>query len=182
MGHVGKSFKVSLEHEWPQHPAAWRAVERKLLFLASLVVARKSMVRTGKEDIVVRSSLLLSANWKPSFLLDQMLDAASFLIIFLLALMPPNGWKNNTLGLLLQRFNLLLFSCQVMSDSLWPDGLQYARLPCPSPTPRVCSDSCPSSQWCHPTISSSATPFSFCPQSCPGYQSFPMSQLFESGS
>ena len=182
MGHVGKSFKVSLEHEWPQHPAAWRAVERKLLFLASLVVARKSMVRTGKEDIVVRSSLLLSANWKPSFLLDQMLDAASLLIIFLLALMPPNGWKNNTLGLLLQRFNLLLFSCQVMSDSLWPDGLQYARLPCPSPTPRVCSDSCPSSQWCHPTISSSATPFSFCPQSCPGYQSFSMSQLFESGS
>ena len=98
------------------------------------------------------------------------------LIIFLLALMPPNGWKNINLPLLLQRFNLLLFSCQVMSDSLKPHGLQYARLLCPSPTPRVCSDSCPLSQWCHPTISSSATPF-FGPQSFPG---FPMSQLFES--
>ena len=54
-----------------------------------------------------------------------------------------------------------------MSDSLRPHGLQHARLPRPSPTPRVYSNTCPSSWWCHPTISSSATPFSSCPQSFP---------------
>ena len=52
------------------------------------------------------------------------------------------------------------FSCSVMSDSLWPRGLQHPRLPCPSPTPGACSNSCPLSQWCHPTISSSVVPFS----------------------
>ena len=54
-----------------------------------------------------------------------------------------------------------------MSDSLWPHGLQHTRLPCPSPSPGVCSDSCPSSQWCHPTISSSVVPFPSCLQSFP---------------
>ena len=52
-----------------------------------------------------------------------------------------------------------------MSDSLWPNGLQHARIPCPSPSPGVCSNLCPLSQWCHPTISSSIAPFSSCPQS-----------------
>ena len=59
---------------------------------------------------------------------------------------------------------LLLFSCQVVSDSLWAHGLQHARLPCPSPSPGVCSNSCPLSQRCHPTISFSVVPFS-CPPS-----------------
>ena len=68
-----------------------------------------------------------------------------------------------------------------MSDSLGPDGLQHARLPCPSPTPRACSNSCPSSQWCHPTISSSVIPFSSRLQSFPASGSFPMSQFFTSG-
>ena len=65
-----------------------------------------------------------------------------------------------------------------MSDSLWPHGLQHARLPCPSPSPGVCSHSHPFSQWCHPTISSSVTPVPSCPQSLPASGSFPMSQLF----
>ena len=65
-------------------------------------------------------------------------------------------------------------------DSLWPHGLQHARLPCPSPTPGVCSNSCPSSQWCHPTISSFVIPFS-CLQSLPASGSFQMSQFFASG-
>ena len=56
--------------------------------------------------------------------------------------------------------SLLLLSHSVMPDSLWPRGLQHARLPCPPPSPRACSDSCPLSQWCHPTISSSVVPFS----------------------
>ena len=65
-----------------------------------------------------------------------------------------------------------------MSNSLWPHESQHARPPCPSPTPRVHSDSCPRSQWCHPAISSSVVPFSSCPQSLPASESFPMSQLF----
>ena len=72
------------------------------------------------------------------------------------------------------------FSCSVMTDSLWPHGLQHTRLPCPSPTPRVHPNPCPFSQWCHPTISSSVIPFSFCPQSFPASGSFPLSQLFAS--
>ena len=76
---------------------------------------------------------------------------------------------------------LLLFSRSVMSDSLRPHGLQQARLPCPSLSPRACSNSCPLSQWCHPTISSSVVPFSSCLQSFPTSGSFPMSQLFTWG-
>ena len=73
------------------------------------------------------------------------------------------------------------FSHSVMSDSLWSHGLQHARLPCPSPTPGAYSNSCPSSQWCHLTISCSVIPFSSCPQSLPASGSFPMSQFFASG-
>ena len=65
--------------------------------------------------------------------------------------------------------------------TLQPNGLQHARLPCPSPTPRAYSDSCASSWWCHPTISSSVVPFSSCLQSFPASGSFPMSQFFTSG-
>ena len=73
------------------------------------------------------------------------------------------------------------FSRSVVSDSLWPHGLQHARPSCPSPIPRVHSNSCPLNQWCHPTISSSVVPFSSCPQSFPASGSFQMSQLFASG-
>ena len=68
-----------------------------------------------------------------------------------------------------------------MSLSLQPRGLQHARLPCPSQSPGACSNSCPLSQWCHPTISSSFIPFSSCLQSFPASVSFPMSRLFASG-
>ena len=70
------------------------------------------------------------------------------------------------------------FSRSVVSDSLRPHESQHARPPCPSPNPGVHSDSWPSSQWCHPAISSSVVPFSSCPQSLPASESFPMSQLF----
>ena len=73
------------------------------------------------------------------------------------------------------------FSRSVMSESLRPHELQHTRPPCPSPTPRVHSDSCPSSQWCHPAISSSVVSFSSCPQSLLASESFPMSQLFAWG-
>ena len=72
------------------------------------------------------------------------------------------------------------FSSSVVSNSLWPHGLQHTRLPCSSATPGAYSNSCPSSQWCLPTISSSVVPFSSCLQSFPASGSFPMSQFFTS--
>ena len=71
-------------------------------------------------------------------------------------------------------------SDSVMSDSLQSHGLQNIRFPCKSPTPETCSNSCPSSEWCHPTISSSVVPFSYCLQSFPALGSFPVSQFFTS--
>ena len=68
-----------------------------------------------------------------------------------------------------------------MSDSLWPNRVQCVRLPCPSLSPRVCSNACPLSRWCHPIISSSVVPSSFCLQSFPASGSFPVSQFFASG-
>ena len=76
----------------------------------------------------------------------------------------------------LGRLALLQFS-SVVSDSLWPHESQHARPPCPSQTPGVCSNSCPSSRWCHPAISSSVVPFSSCPQSLLASGSFPMSPM-----
>ena len=68
-------------------------------------------------------------------------------------------------------------SRSVMTDALWPLGLQHARLPCPSPCPRICSNSCPLSQWCHTSV----VPFSSCFPCFPASESFPVSQLFASG-
>ena len=76
---------------------------------------------------------------------------------------------------------ILLFSRPVLSDSLRPHGLQHTRFLCPSLSPRVCSNSCPLSWWCYPTISFSITFFSSCPESFPASGSFPVSQLFASG-
>ena len=73
------------------------------------------------------------------------------------------------------------FSCSVVSNSLWPHGLQHSRLPCPLPTPRVYSNSCPSIQWCHLSISFSVVPFSSHLQSFPETRSLPRSQFFVSG-
>ena len=78
-------------------------------------------------------------------------------------------------------FQPVQFSRSLMSDSLQPHGLQHARLPCPSPTLGACSNSCPSSQWCHPTISSSGIPFSSCLQSFPASGPFPKNQIFTLG-
>ena len=78
-------------------------------------------------------------------------------------------------------FFCLLFSHSVMSDSLWPQGLQHVRLPWPPPSPGACSNSCPSSRWCHPNILSSVSPFSSCLQSFAPSGSFQMSQFFAPG-
>ena len=87
----------------------------------------------------------------------------------------------NTFHHYLYQFSSVQSSRSVVSNSLRFHEPQQARPPCPSPTPRVYPNSCPSSWWCHPAISSSVIPFSSCPQSLPASESFPMSQLFASG-
>ena len=83
--------------------------------------------------------------------------------------------------LMIHQFSSVQFSRSVMSNSLRPHKSQHARPPCPSPSTGVHSNSCPLSQWCHPTISSSVIPFSSYPQSLPASETFPMSQLFSWG-
>ena len=78
------------------------------------------------------------------------------------------------------KYSVETFSSSLMSNSLWPHGLQHARLPCPSPTSRACTNSCPLSRWCHPTIPSSAVPTSSRLESFPASGSFPKSQFFAS--
>ena len=90
------------------------------------------------------------------------------------------NWKPSRLAFVFA-ISSVQFSCSVMSDSLQPHELQHARPPCPSPSPRIYSNSCPSSQWCHPAISSSVIPFSSFPQSLPASGSFSTSQLFAWG-
>ena len=89
--------------------------------------------------------------------------------------------KLKEVGKTTRPFSSVQFSHSVMSNSLRPHGLQQARLPCPSPTPGSCSNSCASNWWCHPTISSSVVPFSSCLQSFPASGSFPMSQFLALG-
>ena len=90
-------------------------------------------------------------------------------------------WTSSLKHSLFSAISTSQFSCSVMSDSLQPHGLQHARPPCPSPTPRVYSNSCASTQWCHPTISTSVIPFSSSRQSFPESGSFLMSHFFTSG-
>ena len=96
-----------------------------------------------------------------------------------------SNWTTTMVFWMLHLSTRVLFfssvSCSVVSNSLQPHELQHARLPCPSPSAGVYSNSCPSSRWCHPTISSSIIPFSSCLQSFPASGSFPVSQLFASG-
>ena len=95
-------------------------------------------------------------------------EIRSWLIFFLLVSnMILYPWKSSSFKELYLISDVLFFSRSVMPDSLLPYGLQHARLPCPSLSPEVCSDSCPLSQWCHPTISSSVTLFSSCPKAFP---------------
>ena len=89
--------------------------------------------------------------------------------------------NKNKLCLYIVFFKIFQFSRSVVSNSLWPHGLQHARLPCPSPTPGAYSDSCPLIRWCHANMSAFVVPFSSCFQSFPASWCFPMSQFFPSG-
>ena len=116
-------------------------------------------------------------------ILSQMsLSLSSVLLIFFNFVLLFRSYFHHWFIIQLQIFcHSVQFSRSVMSESLWPHELQHTRPPCPSPTPRVHPNPCPSSQWCHRTISSSVVPFSSCPQSFPVSGSFPMSRLFASG-
>ena len=107
------------------------------------------------------------------------------LILFLGSITNKNkkiqGYDYVFLWILIESISSVQFTRSVVSDSLWPHGLQHARLPCPSPTPGVYPNSSPLSWWYHPTISSSVVPFSSHLQSFPASGSFPMSWLFASG-
>ena len=107
----------------------------------------------------------------------------SFTILYLYHMLTSLPSQTGVHGLVLKMafFSSVQFTCSVMSDSLRPHGLQYARLPCLSPTPRAHSNSCPLSWWSHPTTSSSVVPFSSHLQSFPASGSFQMSQFFTSG-
>ena len=100
-----------------------------------------------------------------------------FYTLYLLSILKMSEKKGGKIKGPRGQFSSVAQSCLTL---LRPDGLQHTWLPCPSPTPGACSDSCPSSWWCHPTISSSVVPFSSCLQSFPASGSFPVSQFFAS--
>ena len=111
----------------------------------------------------------LYSNYLKPLLLNRSLKANSILILFNLPMKMATVVSDK------ERIRFpssVQFSCSVMSDSLWSHGLQHARPPCPLPTPGVYSNSCPLSWWCHPTISSSVIPVSYCLQYCPASGSF----------
>ena len=96
-------------------------------------------------------------------------------------MLPGEYWRVGSRGPIWIHWRPVLFGCSVMSDSLGSHKMQCTRIPCPSLSPRVCSNPCPLSQWCHPTMSSCVAPFS-CPQSFPASGFFPVSWLYTSGS
>ena len=118
--------------------------------------------------------------------IELVMPSNHFILYHLLLLLPPiipsiRVFSDESTLHIRWPFSSVQFSRSVMSDCLWPHELQHTRPPCPSPTPTVYSNSCPSSRWCHPAISSSLSPFSSCPQSLPASGSFPLSQLFAWG-
>ena len=121
----------------------------------------------GKLGFVLMGGAMLNKT-----LIQFYVDGRGCIPSLLFALSPNYGGGNDSSA---------QFSRSVLFDSLRPHESQHARPPCPSSTPGVHSNSCPSSQWCHPAISSSVIPFSSCPQSLPASGSFPVSQLFTWG-
>ena len=161
------SNELALHIRWPKY---WSFSIRPSTEYSGLI-----SFRTNWFDLAVQGtlkSLLQHHSSKTSILLGS--------AFFIVQLSHPYMTTGKTIALT-QSVSSVQFSRSVVSDSLRPHGLQHIRPPCPSPSPRVHSDSRPSSQWCHSAISSSVGPFSSCPQSLPASESFPMSQLFTWG-
>ena len=141
--------------------------------LVSLVLKVHEMIQRGPHRCYVQSKPVLQwrnskSFWKTNKQTNKQTNKTLVFFLFYLGLVL--GFPGGT------QFRLL-----VVSNLLWPHGQQCARLPCPSPMPRACSNSCPPSQWCHPAMSSSVIPFSSRRQSFPASGSFPMNQFFASG-
>ena len=134
-------------------------------------VLRNWMKRTGLHQVNLQLQIIDSNNKHQELNLTLGLDSlCSWAFQLTLSISPTTLPCAQAAALLFGsylKFLLVQFSCSVMFDSLQPQRLQHVRLLCPSPTPRACSNSCPLSQWCHPTISSSVIPFSSCLQSFP---------------
>ena len=130
----------------------------------------------GAGEKTLKTGFLSLHKWQgPVMSMLQQLLSPLWLLLEETPLSTSFQWGNRStvrLSNLPGRFSSVQFSCSVMSDSLRPHELQHARPPCSSPTPRVHSNPCPLSQWCHPVISSSVVPFSSCPQSLPASESF----------
>ena len=116
-----------------------------------------------------------SSGWK------SVARAVASLIVFIFTISSKNPLFTHYLLFSTLKIPLQFTSATQLCPTLWSHWLQHARLPCPPPTPRAYSNSCPLSRWCHPTISSLVIPFFSCPQSFPASGSFPMSQFFTSG-
>ena len=146
---------ISLRKDFLSFSALWEKIPstapRLICYQSSYF---EKLIYFSSEFISPRKDWLIQLGHKPTFVINQL----------------QSGWHTS-----------VQFSRSVMSDSLWPHGLQHVRLPYPSPTHEACSNSCPTSQWCHPTISSSVIPFFFCLQSLPASGSFLMNQFFISG-
>ena len=141
----------------------WYYVSWGIFWLCrNLQIRKRELTQVKKQKANSSQNLWL---WLLKF--DRIPKEISFLLSYLLCCMLV--------------ISSVQFGHSVVSDSLQPRGLQYAKFPCPSPSPRAYSNSCPSSQWCYPTISSSVVPFSSCLQSFSASGSFPMSQFFPSG-
>ena len=148
----------------------------RCIFSLVIIISTEIMVHSFSHTSFLEVELTLANFIKICNLVKYMAYTSSKSLLW--ACRSKGLWNLKFIGFTI---NSVQFSRSVMSDSLWPHILQYTRPPCPSPTPRVYSNSCPWSQWCHPTISSSIVPFSSCLQSFPAAGSFPMSQLFAWG-
>ena len=168
----------------PESGRHWSVSQEELLQFAqkSLLCSVQRRVQHLKERMSLPGSLLplplpampakvILSRQKPSFPLRRCTFGSRPALGI-----PKIYWWRSSCCLLF----FLWFSLSAMSDSLQPHGLQHGRLPCPSLVPSICSNSCPLSEWCHPTISSSAAPFCFCLHSFPASGSFPVSLLFTS--
>ena len=151
----GANYHINPKREKSQTLLDNHSTKSVIFWLCSIYKADKCVNR----HLLLTITLPLNFKWKRGRLVTP-----RFLYIYHLAELRYYLWS----------ISLVKFSHLVVSNSLQPHGLQHTRLPCPSPTPRTCSNSCPSSQWCHETISSSVFPFSSCLQSFLASGSFPM--------
>ena len=140
--------------------------------------------KRNKQKNPKQNRLIIPSAWSKLWIQQITYVSTNDLLVYCLHLSVTASYTSYTLvtpEIVLNNVQSVQFSRSFVSDSLRPHESQHARPPCPSQTPGIYSNSCPSSRWCHPVILSSVDPFSSCPQSLPASGSFPMSQLFAWG-